>query len=186
VPRARDGITLAYGTEAARDYVTPPPGRTLRGAAAKVVKRSLDATTDEIAGDLPRAVTASLAAFVDALPVPRRLVAAEHDGRLTVRLRGGAHRYHRDLPESKVWGYDGTVPGPTIEAERGRPVTVQWSNELDNAVPVLVTIPEFRPSHGRSPPGGWRGPDRRSGPTRISKVSARRQQHHPDSARRAH
>jgi spore coat protein A len=82
---------------------------------------------------------ALLAPFVDALPVPPRLVAAEHDGRLFVRIRVGSHRFHRDLPESAIWGYDGTVPGPTIEAERGRPVTIEWRNELDGRLPVVVT-----------------------------------------------
>jgi FtsP/CotA-like multicopper oxidase with cupredoxin domain len=80
-----------------------------------------------------------LAPFADALPVPQRLVAARQNGRLSVPIRAGAHRFHRDLPESAVWGYDGTVPGPTIEAERGQPVTVQWRNELDGALPVAVT-----------------------------------------------
>jgi FtsP/CotA-like multicopper oxidase with cupredoxin domain len=81
-----------------------------------------------------------LAPFADALPVPRRLVAAQHNGRLSVPIRAGKHRFHRDLPESAIWGYDGTVPGPTIEAERGQPVTVQWRNELDAPLPVTVTI----------------------------------------------
>jgi spore coat protein A len=80
-----------------------------------------------------------LAPFADTLPVPRRLVAARHNGRLSVPIRGGAHRFHHDLPESPIWGYDGTVPGPTIEAERGQPVTVQWRNELDGAMPVVAT-----------------------------------------------
>jgi len=85
-------------------------------------------------------LTAPLAPFVEALPVPRRLVAAVHEGRLTVRMRPGTHRFHRDLPESTIWGYDGTVPGPTIEAERGQPVTVEWRNELDGPLPVVVTV----------------------------------------------
>jgi FtsP/CotA-like multicopper oxidase with cupredoxin domain len=84
--------------------------------------------------------TPPLAAFVDALPVPRRLIAGEGDGRLTVRMRAAAHRFHRDLPESQIWGYDGTVPGPTIEAERGVPVTVEWRNELAGPLPVLDTV----------------------------------------------
>ena len=57
-----------------------------------------------------------LTPFVDELPLPRRLVAAEHDGRLTVSMRPGAHRFHRDLPESTVWAYDGWSPG-----QRSRP-----------------------------------------------------------------
>ena len=89
---------------------------------------------------MSRPLTAPLAPFVDALPVPRRLVAAELDGRLTVRMRPGTHRFHRDLPASAIWGYDGTVPGPTIEAERGQPVTVEWRNELRGPLPVVVTV----------------------------------------------
>src|SRR5215469_7097024 len=84
-------------------------------------------------------LAAPLAPFADALPVPQRLVAARHNGRLIVPIRAGAHRFHRDLPESAIWGYDGTVPGPTIEAERGQPITVQWRNELDSTLPVVVT-----------------------------------------------
>jgi FtsP/CotA-like multicopper oxidase with cupredoxin domain len=84
--------------------------------------------------------TPPLAPYVDPLPVPRRLRALDHSGRLTVHIRAGTHRFHRDLPESAVWGYDGTVPGPTIEAEREQPVTVEWRNELDRPFPVVVTI----------------------------------------------
>jgi FtsP/CotA-like multicopper oxidase with cupredoxin domain len=84
-------------------------------------------------------LAAPLTPFADALPIPQRLVTAQQDGRLIVPIRAGAHRFHRDLPESVIWGYDGTVPGPTIEAERGRPVTVAWRNELDGALPVVVT-----------------------------------------------
>jgi o-aminophenol oxidase len=84
-------------------------------------------------------LAAPLAPFADALPVPQRLVAARQNGRLSVPIRAGAHRFHRDLPESAIWGYDGTVPGPTIEAERGQPVTVAWRNELDGTLPVVVT-----------------------------------------------
>jgi spore coat protein A len=81
-----------------------------------------------------------LAPFVDTVPVPQRLVAAEHHGQLTVRIRAGAHRFHRDLPPSRIWGYDGTMPGPTIETERGHPVTVEWRNDLEGPLPVVVTV----------------------------------------------
>ena len=85
-------------------------------------------------------MTIQLEPFVDALPIPPRLIAAQLDGHLTVRLRAGEHRFHRDLPPSRIWGFDGTVPGPTIEAERGGPVTVEWQNEIDGPFPVAVTI----------------------------------------------
>jgi FtsP/CotA-like multicopper oxidase with cupredoxin domain len=89
---------------------------------------------------MTRPLKPPLVAFVDALPVPRRMIAGEHDGRLTVHMRAGVHRFHRDLPESRIWGYDGTMPGPTIEAGRGQPLTVDWRNELDGRLPILVTI----------------------------------------------
>jgi FtsP/CotA-like multicopper oxidase with cupredoxin domain len=87
-----------------------------------------------------RALNPPLAPYVDALPVPLRLRAVEHGGRLIVPLRAGTHRFHRDLPESTVWGFQGSVPGPTIEAERGQPVTVEWRNELDGMFPVVATV----------------------------------------------
>jgi o-aminophenol oxidase len=94
-------------------------------------------------------LTAPLVAFADALPVPRRLLAGEHGGRLTVRMRAATHRFHRDLPESAVWGYDGLVPGPTIEAQRGEPVTVEWRNEIEGPLPLAVTVaPEARDAAG--------------------------------------
>ncbi len=94
-------------------------------------------------------LAAPLAPFADALPVPQRLVATQQNGRLSVPIRAGGHRFHRDLPESAIWGYDGMVPGPTIEAERGQPVTVAWRNELDRALPVVVTTaPEATDTSG--------------------------------------
>ena len=90
-----------------------------------------------------------LAPFADALPVPQRLVAARRNGRLSVPIRAGVHRFHRDLPESAVWGYGGTVPGPTIEAEAGQPVVVAWRNELGGTLPVVVTTaPEAADASG--------------------------------------
>ena len=92
---------------------------------------------------------APLPQLADALPVPRRLVAGEQNGRLSVPIRAGAHRFHRDLSVSEVWGYEGTVSGPTIEAERGQPVTVAWRNELEGALPVVVTTaPEAADASG--------------------------------------
>jgi o-aminophenol oxidase len=96
-------------------------------------------------------MTRPLTPFVDELPMPGRLLASEHGGKLTVPIRAGIHSFHRDLPESRVWGYDGTVPGPTIEADRGKVVTVEWRNELEGPLPVTVTIaPEAADDEGLS------------------------------------
>ena len=85
------------------------------------------------------ALSQPLAPFVDPLPIPSRMIAREQKGRLVVSMRLSKHQFHRDLRLSSVWGYDGTVPGPTIEVERGHPVAVEWRNELKGPLPVVVT-----------------------------------------------
>ena len=75
-----------------------------------------------------------LTPFVDALPRPA--IAQPVTG-----VPGGAAHYefdilevmqqlHRDLPMTRVWGYAGSYPGPTIEARTGQPVTTVWRNRL--------------------------------------------------------
>jgi spore coat protein A len=83
--------------------------------------------------------THPLRPFVDELPIPQRRVLDE-PGRLTIPLRAALHRYHRDLPPSPVWTFDGTVPGPTIEVRRGVPLEVRWENRLTGRLPVVVTV----------------------------------------------
>jgi spore coat protein A len=39
-------------------------------------------------------------------------------------------KVHRDLPATRLWGYNGSSPGPTIEARSGRSVSVDWVNRL--------------------------------------------------------
>ena len=90
-----------------------------------------------IAGTLPQTTTNVSAAspaldkFVQPLPIPS---VREPDGQ-----RDGADAYeisvteftqqlHPDLPETTVWGFDGSYPGPTIEADAGSPVHVRFDN----------------------------------------------------------
>ena len=77
--------------------------------------------------------------FVDALPLAPRHVIGEPT-RLTIPIETTTHRFHRDLPLSRVWTYGGHVPGPTIEVRRGIPVEVQWANRLSGVLPVVVTV----------------------------------------------
>ena len=41
------------------------------------------------------------------------------------------------VPDTQFWAYGGVTPGPTIHAERGRPVLVRQRNELFDQHPVL-------------------------------------------------
>jgi o-aminophenol oxidase len=84
-----------------------------------------------------------LTPFVDKLPMPPRLAFSE-PGRTVVRLESAEHRFHRDLPPSRVWTYGGSLPGPTIEVDRGVELEVRWENHLTGPLPVVVTVaPEF-------------------------------------------
>jgi o-aminophenol oxidase len=80
-----------------------------------------------------------LTPFVDELAVPLRRVVSEST-RLVVRLETATHRFHRDLPPSRVWAYDGVLPGPTIEVRRGVPLEVLWENHLSGLLPVVVAV----------------------------------------------
>jgi len=75
-----------------------------------------------------------LAPFVDALPIPPVAVPTSGTAGDTATYRIDMvefdHRFHSSLPLSTVWGYDGKYPGPTIEAQRGRTVSVRWTNDL--------------------------------------------------------
>jgi len=88
---------------------------------------------------LTRQIPHPLTPFVDELPVPPRRIVSEPT-RLTVRLVAARHRFHRDLPPSRVWTYGGSLPGPTIEVRRGVPLEVLWDNQLSGPYPVIVTV----------------------------------------------
>jgi len=78
--------------------------------------------------------SSELTPFLDSLPLPA--VAVPTSG-----TAGGAAHYdmtmdeqfqqlHSDLSPTRVWGYNGSYPGPTIEAYRDQQVTVNWINDL--------------------------------------------------------
>ncbi len=84
-------------------------------------------------------MTHPLTPFVDELAIPARHVVTEST-RLTVRLEATTHRFHRELPPSRVWTYAGSLPGPTIDVRRGVPLEVLWENDLSGGLPVVVTV----------------------------------------------
>lgn len=84
-----------------------------------------------------------LTPFVDALPIPSIMQpttgtiggAAHYD----VEIREFSQKLHRDLPPTKLWGYEGLYPGPTFEVRKGFPVTVRWINDLRDTLGNLRT-----------------------------------------------
>ena len=51
-------------------------------------------------------------------------------------------KVHRDLPPTRVWGFNGSVPGPTFEVQSGSAVLVDWINNLPakHFLPIDQTI----------------------------------------------
>ncbi|MCU1645165.1 MAG: copper oxidase [Nocardia sp.] len=67
--------------------------------------------------------------FVDELPIIETRSAA---GELTAI--SGMHRYHRDLPETRSWGFGQPVLGPNLEAWRDQLARITFRNELGTHV----------------------------------------------------
>ncbi len=69
--------------------------------------------------------------YVDALPIPPVLHApAEESRALEIEIIQVKQKVHRDLPATTVWGYNGSWPGPTIEARSEHPLKVNWVTRL--------------------------------------------------------
>lgn len=107
----------------------------------------------------PLPCTLVLAPYVDALPRPAVAVpvsgtaggAAEY----VIPIREVSQQLHRDLPPTRVWGYGGSYPGPTIETTTGQPIRVTWQNDLRDSLGVLRTthfLPVDPCPHGAGTP----------------------------------
>jgi len=87
--------------------------------------------------------------FVDVLPIPSIIrPKGIYKGRpfYDVCMIETLHKFHRDLPKTKVWGYNGLVPGPTFNVEKNQPIYVRWANNL----PTKHFLPVDKTIHGAS------------------------------------
>lgn len=87
--------------------------------------------------------------FVDPLPIPKVAIpygfddySIEKETFYNIVMKETKHKFHRSFPWTKVWGYNGTYPGPTIEAEKDVPIKVAWKNQLPkkHLLPVDHTL----------------------------------------------
>ena len=116
------------------------------GGLRKVVLRSPQAPV------VPMLHPERLARFVDPLPIPTVARSAEtrpdpqHAGVklpfYRLPMREAWTQVHRDLPPTRFWGYDGKMPGPTLEVHRDQPVLIEWANELprQHIMPIDYTL----------------------------------------------
>ncbi|SEN06101.1 spore coat protein A [Mesobacillus persicus] len=68
--------------------------------------------------------------------------AYSEDSYYELEMREAEHRFHRHFPKTKVWGYDGMVPGPTIEAQKDKTTYVKYINHLPKKhfLPIDYTL----------------------------------------------
>jgi spore coat protein A len=95
-----------------RDALVPKQGMKMAPAP---IKRGL------YAAGLPR--------FVDSLPIPE-IAKPDRQGVYRIAMREIETQVHRDLKPTRCWSYGSTVPGPTFEARSGKPIAVEWKNDL--------------------------------------------------------
>lgn len=118
----------------------------------------------------------TLTAFVDPLPIPpvAQSVAAlspppnpaahqRYNEFLPQKFydisqREGTHQFHRDLPATTIWGFNGMTPGPTFFARYGEPVLVRFRNNLPASntgygIPSVIT--HLHNAHNASESDGY-------------------------------
>ena len=92
------------------------------------------------------AVTAgSLRPLRRRLPLPSVLQPTSVDkgiAQYRVAMTEFRQRLHKQLPATTLWGYAGSVPGPTIETRSGQPIQVRWVNNLPSThlLPIDPTL----------------------------------------------
>ena len=84
--------------------------------------------------------------YIDPLPLPPRLVSGTQP--LHIRMAEFRRKLHSQLPATKLWGYEGHYPGPTIEAKTGSPMQIVWENALPHEH-IFAIDPRI---HGAMPP----------------------------------
>jgi spore coat protein A len=82
----------------------------------------------------------SLTPFVDALPIPGSANSAgsrPSPANPTVKIpfyriamRAFETKVHRDMKPTRMWGFGGAFPGPTLDLPSGQEVLIEWANEL--------------------------------------------------------
>lgn len=89
--------------------------------------------------------------FVDDLPIPpvaRPLKTIRGKSYYEITMKECKHRFHKLMPATTVWGYDGLYPGPTIHVNQNEKIYVKWKNQL----PLKHFLPIDRTLHESAGP----------------------------------
>ncbi|WP_226584001.1 multicopper oxidase family protein [Halobacillus litoralis] len=83
--------------------------------------------------------------FTDPLPIMKTIRPTSYIQNVPfyeVTMQETIQKLHRDLPPTRVWGYNGQYPGPTFQVLRHQPIHVLWKNELPDRhiLPIDTTV----------------------------------------------
>lgn len=110
------------------------------------LKRPLGCQHNIMRNDTNPADPNTIKKFVDPLPIPKILTPTRYENHgeafYKIDMRETNHQFHKDFPFTRVWGYNGICPGPTIEANKDSPIQVEWVNQLPkkHLLPVDHTL----------------------------------------------
>jgi FtsP/CotA-like multicopper oxidase with cupredoxin domain len=132
----RDMITM--GLIGAGGYLVAKKGLTSRAEASTLVSPPTTPFTVPLSFPAVKTPVASLSPTPQQAPLPGEGRTRPHQGwtqfapalLYELRHQQALHSFHPQLPTQNVWGYDGTVPGPTFHARYGQPILVRNFNDL--------------------------------------------------------
>jgi spore coat protein A, manganese oxidase len=114
-------------------------------AAGVTFGKGLPAFGQAMASPAPVRSGVKLAPYVDPLPIPRVIRSTDNPtGILELEMIQFQQKVHRDLPATTVWGYNGSWPGSTIEAQSGQALNINWISKL----PTTHLLPIDHSIHG--------------------------------------
>jgi len=119
--------------------------RGLYTSAGLALSKGVPAIGQAMASPPPVRSGVNLTRYVDPLPIPPVIRARGTLGEvIDIEMRPFRQKVHRDLPPTTLWGYNGSWPGPTIEAQNGQPLNIRWSSKL----PTKHLLPVDHSIHG--------------------------------------
>jgi spore coat protein A len=116
-------------------------GRNLGGDALTRAGMDPDAAglVMEAERHVPKIDPKKLAKYVDPLPLAQMLrpigLSSDRERESAiplyrVEMAQFIDQVHRDLKPTRIWGYNGSSPGPLIEAKSGEPFAIEWASRL--------------------------------------------------------
>jgi spore coat protein A len=107
--------------------------RGLTTAAGLTLSKTVPAMQQAMASPAQVRSGVRLTPYVDSLPVPPVIRATgKPDETIDIEMGQFQQKVHRDLPPTTLWGYNGSWPGPTIEAQSGQSLNINWVSKLPN------------------------------------------------------